>query len=413
MHHPLLICAILCATVFCVSLAGVPLNNFFKFGKEHGDKETVIGTDPDRVDLEPPFRIFGKERDYVYVYCNGGIALFGGGIMPFAFDYYPSYYMGNTFYRQSNEKVDLDKARREIGSAFPAFQDIDLKWVVIGTWKQIGNTQHPNALNTFQAILTTDGVRSFVIFNYNETNKIVEGTLAKFDVLIKILNSTTFGYNRYEYLLEGSNTSEMLTINHRSNVNIPGKWIFRIDLPKIYEPSSMCPKPPQPVNGFCKVDEYTPDSEARCGCNLGFSPTSLDTLSLKCLLVTNSTYNWVGNIPVCRTLSQGDSQISIPTQITTNSSTNVSAPSHSTDICSKVTCPPPPVPENAICEEKAYVPGSAASCTCLPNHHLKNPDSGIHCVFDKDGSLFWHGEVPVCLEFMHNCVCNSCVCNDP
>ncbi|KAI1706318.1 nidogen-like domain-containing protein [Ditylenchus destructor] len=387
MFRRFFIYAILCATVFCVTLAGVPLKNFFNFGKDHGDKETVGGV-PDRIDLEPPFRIFRKLRDYVYVYSIGWIGFAGGSVVPFNWKFSDSsYYMGAAFYRQSNEEVDLDKARREIGSAFPAFQDIDLKWVVIGTWKQIGHRDYPNDLNTFQAILTTDGVRSFMIYNFNVINKIETDTYAGFELIHdKVL---------YQYFVEGSNTDDMLLLD-RSNVNINGKWVYRIDLPKIYEPSSMCPKTSQPVNGFCKANEYTPDSEARCSCNSGFSPTSLDTLSLKCLSVPNSTYNWVGNIPVCRSLAQGDSQISTTTPTPANSSTNVSAPSLSSNICSRVVCPPPPVTQNAICEEKAYVPGSTANCTCLPNHHLKNPDSGIHCIFDKGDSLFWHGEVPMC-----------------
>ncbi|KAI1705622.1 nidogen-like domain-containing protein [Ditylenchus destructor] len=392
MSRILLICAILCATVFCVILAGVPLKNFYRFGADHGDKETVGDGVPDRIDLEPPFRIFGKERDYVYVYRNGWIELAGGYIMPFRFVPANSQWsMGvcflclYAFYRQSNEKVDLDKARREIGSAFPAFQDIDLKWVVIGTWKHTGNNQHPNALNTFQAILTTDGVRSFVIYSYNETKRIEKETWAGFTL--------THATDVYNYTIEGSRTDDMLTIDHRSNVNSPGKWVFRIDLPKIYEPSSMCPKPPQPVNGFCKANEYAPDSEAGCGCNSGFSPTSLDTLTLKCLLVPNSTYNWVGNIPVCRSLAQGDSLVSITTQPMPGTSNNISAQS---DIYPKVTCPSPPIPQNAVCETKVYVPGSTANCTCLPDHHLKNPSSHFNCSFAKDGSLFWHGEVPIC-----------------
>ncbi|KAI1705627.1 g-protein alpha subunit domain-containing protein [Ditylenchus destructor] len=197
MSRILLICAILCATVFCVTLAGVPLENFYRFGKNHGDKRTDPTVNPDRIDLEPPFRIFGKERNYVYVYRNGWIELAGGYIMPF---------------RQSNEEVDLDKARREIGSAFPAFQDIDLKWVVIGTWKQTGNTQHPNDLNTFQAILTTDGVRSFVIYNYNETKRIEKETWAGFTL--------THATDVYSYTIEGSSTDYMLTIDRADKANV-------------------------------------------------------------------------------------------------------------------------------------------------------------------------------------------------
>ncbi|KAI1705835.1 nidogen-like domain-containing protein [Ditylenchus destructor] len=380
------ICIILCATLFCVTLAGVSLNDFFRFGEHYGDKETEGNDHPGRIDIEPPFKIFGKLRDYVNVGHYGWFS-FAGGFAVIFNCHYENDQLGTTFHRISTDDVDLEEVQREISSAFPAFQDSKLKWAVIGTWKDNGHTSYPNDLNTFQGILTTDGVRSFAIYYYNTTNRIEKETWAGF----KLTDNTV----EYRYNIEGSKSNDMLTMEHRSNVGSPGKWVFRIDLPEIYGPSSICPKPPTPVNGFCNASEYAPGSEARCGCNLDFSPTSLDTLSLTCLPISY-TYNWVGNIPVCRPLTQRNSPISITTQPTANSSHNISAPSLPAEMCPQVTCPPPPIPQNAICEEKAYVPGSAANCTCLPCYTLKNPSSDLYCSFAKDGSLFWHGEVPIC-----------------
>uniref|UniRef100_A0A914XYT1 Uncharacterized protein n=1 Tax=Panagrolaimus superbus TaxID=310955 RepID=A0A914XYT1_9BILA len=144
-------------------------------------------------------------------------------------------YNDGIYFRESLDDTDLQQAQTEIINAFPNLNGIQLKWVFIVTWYNVTfyDTQnHPGQKrNTFQAAITTDGIHSFAIFYYNnitwttgDASHGVNGfggtpAQAGFDA----------GDITHRLMIDGSCTSEMLTIQDRSNVNFPGKWIFRVD----------------------------------------------------------------------------------------------------------------------------------------------------------------------------------------
>ncbi|XP_069106796.1 collagen alpha-5(VI) chain-like isoform X2 [Argopecten irradians] len=78
--------------------------------------------------------------------------------------------------------------------------------------------------NTFQAVLVTDGVLTFVIYNYNKIQ------YTSFD------NGQFFGQvgfnkgdNLHYHAVEGSGTDDIGTIVSRSNVNRTGTFVFRLN----------------------------------------------------------------------------------------------------------------------------------------------------------------------------------------
>ena len=79
-------------------------------------------------------------------------------------------------------------------------------------------------INTFQTVIATNGRHSFTVFNYGTlmwsyTNSASIHALAGF-------NS---GLNGTFYQLNGSLTLDILKISNGSNVNVKGKYVFRID----------------------------------------------------------------------------------------------------------------------------------------------------------------------------------------
>lgn len=70
--------------------------------------------------------------------------------------------------------------------------------------------------------------------------------------------SAGFEGMKRQYMISGSGSPEIATIGNRSNMGLPGKWIFQIDQLTIYEPSSYCGIPPQPENGVCTAEGYAP-----------------------------------------------------------------------------------------------------------------------------------------------------------
>ena len=75
------------------------------------------------------------------------------------------------------------------------------------------NGVHTNLHNTFQAVLTTSGTKSFIIFNYGK---------------LKVSSSESFaGYQSDKYynsytVRESRNSNEILNLFKRSNVNKTG-----------------------------------------------------------------------------------------------------------------------------------------------------------------------------------------------
>ncbi|KAI1706766.1 nidogen-like domain-containing protein [Ditylenchus destructor] len=304
----------------------VPLKDFFAYGRQSGDQRLpntysfVEWTSSLSIELDPPFSMFGEPSTRIRINDRGVISVFlyqyryewthgfHGHIYPFSTEVDLSK-GGSVYYRKSSSGADLKKAQEEISSAFPAYQGVVLKWVVISTWDQVTIStlkySNPASFNndTYQAILSTDGNRTFVLFYYNQMD--TTGWSEKH------MEFATVGFqinDLHEYLVSGSDSENVSTIKDRSNADSPGKWIFRIDQPTIYEPSSVCAIPPQPENGFCIAQEFTAESLAKCSCKDGYQMDRLDA-QLKCSRqADNKTVSWTGSVPICRSLIQTTAQ---------------------------------------------------------------------------------------------------------
>jgi hypothetical protein len=85
----------------------------------------------------------------------------------------------------------------------------------------------PSINNTFQAVLTSDGKLSFVVFNYGQigwSNVIMHHIRAGFDS----------GNNNVFFLINGSSTFDIINLTATSNVNMAGKNVFRVDTSFVY-----------------------------------------------------------------------------------------------------------------------------------------------------------------------------------
>ncbi|KAI1698813.1 nidogen-like domain-containing protein [Ditylenchus destructor] len=151
---------------------------------------------------------------------------------------------GKGFYRISSKRRELRRARREVLRGFPAFSRLKLKWMLVLTYLDVGLVEgyfKHGDLNTFQAIVTTDGKHSFAIFYYNKLK------WAKKDVPVYPFPgmdrfaeraSASAGFDRGDRshfaLFKHSCTKDIgQVLLSESNVCSPGMWIFRIDGPTI------------------------------------------------------------------------------------------------------------------------------------------------------------------------------------
>eukprot|EP00731_Ephydatia_muelleri_P016469 Em0009g893a len=127
--------------------------------------------------------------------------------------------IGNVWYRITRNATLLAKAANDIHSLTGA--SVSLQWLFIATWDHVGYYSYgTDKTNTFQAVLATDNVRSYAIFQYA-------------DGLIQWPSSgAQVGFNagnNVNYVnIPGSRTPYILNIAGNSNVGISGQWIFLI-----------------------------------------------------------------------------------------------------------------------------------------------------------------------------------------
>ena len=90
----------------------------------------------------------------------------------------------------------------------------------------------PSINNTFQAVLTSNGTYSFVVFNYGRlgwSNVVMHHIRAGFDS----------GQNQVFFLINGSSNFDIINLATTSNVNMAGKNVFRVDTTFVYPNSQL------------------------------------------------------------------------------------------------------------------------------------------------------------------------------
>ncbi|XP_023931054.1 protein mesh [Lingula anatina] len=134
---------------------------------------------------------------------------------------------GRVFYRQTTDRSILNRATSDIRAAFVSQSKFTASWAFVCTYDDVtyfgGN--YRSSTNTFQVVLVTDGRHSFAIFNYKEVTW-TTGTSHR-------ETPAQAGFNagdglRY-FVVPGSRTPSIVDIENTTNVNVPGRWIFRVD----------------------------------------------------------------------------------------------------------------------------------------------------------------------------------------
>src|SRR5437764_4589142 len=174
-----------CIILFAPAVGAIPLNAFIPFGQS---VDTLLATGDDNssaaISLSTPFAFFGTAHSSLFVNNNGNIT-FGSPLStftPFAFPsmdqiiapYFADVDTGGgvppnggnaVYYSERTNQTDLGAISTIINRAFGG--SFHTTSAFVATWDHVGYfSSHTDLLNTFQVVLATDGVRSFVIFHY-------------------------------------------------------------------------------------------------------------------------------------------------------------------------------------------------------------------------------------------------------
>uniref|UniRef100_A0A3B3TXN5 NIDO domain-containing protein n=1 Tax=Poecilia latipinna TaxID=48699 RepID=A0A3B3TXN5_9TELE len=131
---------------------------------------------------------------------------------------------GEIYYVQYTNGSLLQQVTQDINAYFPAL-NFQASWVFIATWHEVAYFPTTGTQTTFQAVLTTDGHYSFVLMNYGSIAS--TPIICIFQAGYDTINST------HHFTIPGSFSSNATGPNSafslNSNVNVPGRWAFRVD----------------------------------------------------------------------------------------------------------------------------------------------------------------------------------------
>eukprot|EP00079_Xenopus_tropicalis_P037293 XP_017951064.1 PREDICTED: mucin-5AC-like isoform X36 [Xenopus tropicalis] len=204
------------------------------------------GSGPIQLSMKIP--VFGMAFSSLYV-SNNGLLSFNASIgtyvpsnvtsslgNPFLAPFWADVYninQGDIYYRESTNTTLLSQATTDIRRYFPN-KNFSAKWVFVATWNNVsyyGSTS--NKGDTFQAVLTTDGNLTFVMFNYGEiewtTGTSGGGSSATGLGGTAALAGLNCGGTMACYVIPGSLSPSIINISSTSNVGFPGRWAFQVN----------------------------------------------------------------------------------------------------------------------------------------------------------------------------------------
>uniref|UniRef100_A0A3P8TUL4 Sushi, nidogen and EGF-like domain-containing protein 1 n=1 Tax=Amphiprion percula TaxID=161767 RepID=A0A3P8TUL4_AMPPE len=292
---------------FCTLLSlnlvepAVPLEDFYPFGQDKGDSQTITQDDGGSglLEISVAFPFFGDRHTGLYVNNNGLVSFlrevsqFTPVAFPIAGDRrvvapfwadVDNRRAGTVFYRESQDPSILRRASGDVRTYFSEYPDFNATWTLISTWHQVtffgGNSRTP--VNTFQVVLITDGELSFTIFQYNNITWTTGmhassgGNLAGLGGIAAQAGFNAGDGKRY-FNIPGSRTADVVNVEGTTNVGYLGKWVFRIDDAHVEvggcnNSASVCPHLRPCLNGGQCIDDcITGNPSFTCSCLAGFT----------------------------------------------------------------------------------------------------------------------------------------------
>lgn len=200
----------------------------YPFGEAKGDK--ILTGSSQIVKLSKTFKFLGKEYDAVIIRRDGAISLSAIPLkpskLPVSQPVIAVYWMpaegGKVHYRESNEPSVLHLAQNEVNIQYRYGSTFKPTAVLIVTWENTRDITEPNSEgNSFQAALVMSDSVTFahIVYSKLNTNK---NAVAGFN-----------GLNGY-YSLPGSGTNDAKQLAGKSDIGIPGEFLFRIDSTQVF-----------------------------------------------------------------------------------------------------------------------------------------------------------------------------------
>ncbi|XP_047123553.1 protein mesh-like [Hydra vulgaris] len=230
----------------------IELTDFYPYGTVTNDQMLPKRDDEStRITISFNFPFFGSIYQEVFLSTNG-IITFGAGNRDYTPTPFPLQNMqsvatywtdsnpangGNIFYKETKNRTLLRKISEEIKHHLISYYRFNAEWALIVTFDKVlpygcGCNTSCSSKVTYQTVLTSDGVNSFAIFNFNQLGYSTGSN--------GCTGFAQVGFNAGDgkrfFLMPKSKTAGIPEIAlFHSNVGNPGKWIFSTDANDIIE----------------------------------------------------------------------------------------------------------------------------------------------------------------------------------
>ncbi|KAI4895043.1 hypothetical protein NFI96_016161 [Prochilodus magdalenae] len=215
---------------------------FYPFGSGSGD--TINKPDDDgsstAIRLQSPFSYFGHNYSQLYVNNNGYLTFDepSSAFIPIRFtansgrDIIAPFWTdikslnGTISYNQYTNGSVLSQATLDIGQHYPGVT-FTASWVFVATWDKVAYFSNPGSQASFQVVLISGGNSFFVLMNY--------GSITPTSGPVEAGYGTNSSHN-FEILWSDSTIqANVSNLSNTSNVNVPGRWAFRVTFSDISE----------------------------------------------------------------------------------------------------------------------------------------------------------------------------------
>ncbi|KAK2876093.1 hypothetical protein Q8A67_020189 [Cirrhinus molitorella] len=208
----------------------------YSFGSNVADTNNPTADDGSSsvIQLLSPFHLFGRTYQQIYVNNNGHLTFnqSSSAYTPYSFpanrnqDIIAGLWTnldnsarGFVSYNQYTSGNVLTRATQDINTHFPNLT-FSASWVFVATWNKVAYYSLTNTETSFQVVLISGSNYSFILMNYGDIAVTGHPVEAGYDTI----NSTHY------FVIPGSvNGSSISNLRNSSNVNVPGRWAFRVD----------------------------------------------------------------------------------------------------------------------------------------------------------------------------------------
>ncbi|XP_056114043.1 uncharacterized protein LOC130090616 isoform X3 [Rhinichthys klamathensis goyatoka] len=238
-----------CHSAYCAEVRNIIINNptvtpnttlaapgiFYPFGSSAGDTINPAVDDGSSSDIPllGPFLFFGRTYQQIYVNNNGHLTFNqpSSEYIPYSFPANGSqdiiaglwtdldnHVRGVVSYHQYTNGSVLTRATQDINNHFPNLA-FSASWVFVATWDKVAYYPISNTETSFQVVLIAGSSFSFILMNYGDIAVTGLPVEAGYDTV-----------NSIDYVIPVSiNGSFISNLKNSSNVNVPGRWAFRVD----------------------------------------------------------------------------------------------------------------------------------------------------------------------------------------